>query len=68
MSLTLREWRRIKEISQQSMADKLNIHVGTYQHWEQDPGRIPFGKAVEIARIFQVELDDIRFSTKELVS
>jgi len=68
MSMTLREWRRVKEISQQSMADMLAIHVGTYQHWEADPGRIPFGKAVEIARIFGVDLDDIRFSTKELVS
>lgn len=67
MSMTLREWRRVKEISQQGMADRLNIAVGTYQNWERDPGRIPFGKAVEIARIFQVSLDDIRFSTKELV-
>lgn len=68
MSMTLREWRRVREISQQAMADTLSIHVGTYQHWEQDPGRIPFEKAVEISRILKVELDDIKFSTKELVS
>lgn len=68
MSLTLREWRRAKEISQKDMAEMLNIHVGTYQNWEHDPGRVPFGKAVEISRIFGVSLDEIRFSTKELVS
>jgi len=65
MSLTLREWRRVKEISQESMADKLQIHVNTYQNWEKDPGKIAFDKAVEISKILGVSIDEISFTAKE---
>lgn len=65
MALTLREWRRVREISQESMADKLKIHVNTYQNWEQNPGKIAFDKAVEISKILEVPIDEISFSSKE---
>ena len=61
MSLTLREWRRVKEISQQSMADQLNIHVNTYQNWESDPGKISLENAAKISEILGVSLNDITF-------
>ena len=61
MSLTVREWRRIREISQESMAAQLNIHVNTYQKWEKTPGQIPFERAVEISKILGVPLNDISF-------
>ncbi len=64
MSLTLREWRRVKEITQETMAQKLNIHVNTYQNWEKEPGKISFEKAVEISKILNVSLDDISFESK----
>lgn len=67
MSLTLREWRRVKEISQESMATMLKVHVNTYQKWEKDPGQISLDKAVEISKILKVPIDDIVFSTKEPV-
>lgn len=65
MALTLREWRRVKEISQETMADKLKIHVNTYQNWEKEPGKIAFDKAVEISRILGVSIDEISFTAKE---
>lgn len=67
MSLTLREWRRVKEITQEDMAKKLNIHVNTYQNWEKEPGKICFDKAVEISKILNVSLDDISFKSKAAV-
>lgn len=65
MALTIREWRRVREISQEAMADKLQIHVNTYQNWEKDPGKISFEKAVEICKILGVSLDDVSFITQE---
>ena len=67
MALTLREWRLAKEVSQERMAEHLKIHVGTYINWEKAPGKIPFEKAVEIANILGVSLDDISFTAKECV-
>lgn len=66
MSLSLREWRRVKEISQEEMAEKLNIHVNTYMNWEKNPGKIGFLKAVEISKILNVSLDDISFTSENV--
>ena len=66
MSLSVREWRRVREISQETMAEKLNIHVNTYQNWEKKPGQISFEKAVEISKILGVPLNDISFIEPEM--
>jgi len=61
MALTLRQWRRAKEITQKEMADKLVIHVNTYQNWEESPDKISVSNAVKIADILGVSIDDIDF-------
>ena len=61
MSLTLRQWRRAKEITQEKMAELLKIHVGTYQNWEEAPEKISIEKAMEITKILNVKLEDISF-------
>lgn len=61
MSLTVREWRRVREISQENMAQSLGIHVNTYQLWEKNPEKIPISKAMEIASLLNVGMDDIVF-------
>lgn len=70
-TLTLREWRLAKEISQKAMADILGIHVNTYMKWEENPKRIPISKAYKIAVTLGVSMDQILFdrnSTKCSVS
>lgn len=61
MALTLRQWRRAKEITQQGMADMLGVHVNTYQNWEEAPDKISITNAVKIANIFNLTIDDIDF-------
>lgn len=61
MALTLRQWRRAKEITQQGMADMLGVHVNTYQNWEEAPDKISITNAVKIAKIFNLTIDDIDF-------
>ena len=65
---TVRAWRRAKEISQESMAEKLGIHVNTYQNWESEPDKISISNAKRIAGIFGVSLDDILFERQEGVT
>lgn len=60
--LTLREWRKAKEISQQKIADSCGIHVNTYIEWEKHPEKIPIGQAYVIALSMGVPLSDISFS------
>lgn len=61
MALTMRQWRLAKEITQQQMADKLGVHVGTYLNWEEKPEKVSIGKAVEIAKILNVPMNEIIF-------
>lgn len=62
MALTMRQWRKAKEISQESMADALNVHVNTYLNWEKAPEKISVSQAKKISEILGVPLNDIIFS------
>ena len=65
MSLTLRAWRRVKEISLEDMAKSLKIHINTYQKWEKRPETIAIGNAIKISEILGVSLNDIVFVSDE---
>lgn len=62
MKLTLKQWRGAREISQKEMSERLNVHINTYQKWEEDPSKIKMIIAQEIAKIFEVSLNDIDFN------
>lgn len=57
--LTLRQWRLAREISIDKMAKALEIHPNTYSAWEQEPEKIPVGKAVKITQLLDVHFADI---------
>lgn len=59
MQLTLKEWRRVKGISQETMAEKCGIHINTYRAWEENPSEIRLGKAQLMADALGIALKDI---------
>lgn len=61
MKLTLREWRRLKEVSQEEMAKACGVHVNTYRTWEEKPSMIKLTDARTIAERLEITLDDIIF-------
>ena len=64
MALTMKQWRRAKEFTQEQMADYLGIHVNTYINWEKDPGKISVENSKKIASVLNVSIDDIVFSNE----
>lgn len=58
---TLRQFRLMREISQEKMANMLEVHVNTYITWEKEPERIPVGKAMTICKILDTNMDTIIF-------
>lgn len=62
MRLTLPEWRRLKNISQEEMARHCNVHINTYRGWEEKPSIIKLIHAEEIAKKLEVNLSDIIFN------
>ncbi|MCR5450667.1 MAG: helix-turn-helix transcriptional regulator [Solobacterium sp.] len=69
---SLRTARRIKEISQDEMAEKLGIHRNTYASWEEHPEDISMKNASIISEILGMPVEKLIFyaddSTKCRVS
>lgn len=59
MKLTLREWRRLKEITQEQMAEVCGVHINTYRNWEEKPSEIKISCAIKLAERLGITLDDI---------
>lgn len=62
--LTIREWRLMREISQEAIAEKIGVHRGTYVKWEKHNEFITIDKAYKLAELFGCTLDDIKFVFK----
>lgn len=60
--LTLEEWRRARNVSQESMAKICGIHVNTYRLWEKSPGEIRMDAALKMAEYLDISLYDIAMS------
>ena len=59
MKLTLREWRRLKEVTQEQMAEVCGVHINTYRNWEEKPSEIKISFAMKIADRLGITLDDL---------
>lgn len=60
-SMTVREWRRAREISQAAMAELLGVHVNTYAEWEKSPENITIKNAFSICNILNAPFDTVIF-------
>lgn len=57
--LTLRQWRRVREITVLEMANRLGVSKPTYIAWERDPSKIRISYAEKIADILGVSREDL---------
>lgn len=58
--LTLRQWRRLKNISQKELADKANVTDETIRRYESDGlENAKYSTALKIAEVLGVDLKDI---------
>lgn len=59
MKHTLREWRRIKELSQQELGDLVGVSKTTVVHWEEHPERMRVERVKQVALALEISIDDI---------
>ena len=62
MGLTMKQWRLAKELSQEEMASKCNVHRNTYASWEENPDMVSVGNAKGIAKALGERVNTIFFS------
>lgn len=65
MELTVKEWRRLRGISQAKFASALGVSLTTLQKWESHRAKLPVDKAFEMCNILNVKIDDVIFLPKD---
>lgn len=58
--LTIKNWRQIRGMTQQEVADKLGISSKTVIHWEKDTTDLSNVTIYALAKLYDVELDQIK--------
>ena len=58
--MTLRQMRRVQDITQAQMAQAIGVSIGTYQAWEKCPAKVPIGRLIEIARLLECSATDFK--------
>lgn len=48
------------------MAELCDVHINTYRLWEDKPSDIKLGKALDIAKVLGISVEDIIFCPKIL--
>lgn len=57
---TLREWRKLKELTIAQMAEALSVTPKTYLTWERCPARIKIGVMIDICNILKIYPANVR--------
>lgn len=63
MKLTLKQYRLLKEMTQEKLADLAGIHVQTYRKLEKHPEKATIEQALKISEALGESYDDIFFGT-----
>lgn len=61
IKLYVDEWRRVRNVSQQTIAENLGVHPNTYRRWEKNPESIPVVYAIKICERLDVPFDSVIF-------
>ena len=62
MQYSLKELRARVNMTQAEIAQKLGVSTQTYCGWENSPGDIKISKAVQLAKIFGIQVGDIKIN------
>lgn len=65
MKVTLRQARRLAELSQAVVADKLNITCVTLKKWEQGITHPTIDKVIELSKLYGVPIENFKFDVEE---
>jgi len=60
MKYSLKELRARHNLTMQNMADRLGISYQTYFAWERNFGKVKLEKALQVADILGVTIDEIK--------
>jgi len=60
VAFTLKQWRSIREMTQDEVAEKLNISTETLRKWEKDIRNIPLRHLLALCKLYDIKLDQVK--------
>lgn len=60
--LTIKQARKLRDLTQDEMAEALQVHVQTYRKIEENPDMATVGQAKTIAEVTGVSIDQLFFA------
>ena len=57
--LTMKEWRKVMDLTQAEVAQKLNIHPNTYREYEEHPERVRIGTIICFCNMLGIKTSEI---------
>lgn len=58
---TLREWRKLNNMSMQALADACGVHANSIMKWENDVTHITLSNLQKLAEALGISINDIIF-------
>ena len=58
--MTLRQLRRLRDITQAQMAERLGITTATYASWEKCPAKVKTGRLLQVLQILGCSIYDLK--------
>lgn len=59
---TIREWKGLRGITSEKLAEMCNVSVKTISNWQKDGGSIKMSHAYKLAKAFGCSLEQIIFT------
>ena len=63
--LSVKQWRMVRGLSQNSMAEKIGVHEHTYRAMERNPMHVRLYKLIQICNVLGVSINDIDMRSEE---
>lgn len=57
--LSLRTWRRLRNLTQQELADALGVTVQMYRRYEAKTDNVKFGTLKRLCEVLNINVEDV---------
>lgn len=58
---SLWDWRKQKGLSETQLGNMVGTHMNTIRYWEKRPQIIPLAKAIALAKVLGIKVEQIDF-------
>ena len=59
MKLSLKQWRKAKDLTLEEVAEKVGVSIPTLRRWETEPGEMRMSTFAGLCKLYGIEYDQV---------